>query len=151
MDNFDRNILELIQTDASLSVNDIAERVALSKTACWRRLQKLEKAGVIQQRVALLNPAALNLGLTVYISVRTNQHNAQWAEQFNAVVQDMPEVLEVYRMSGDLDYLMKAVVSDLAGYDSLYKKLIAVDLFDVSSSFVMETMKQTTRLPLNHV
>ena len=139
-----------MQRDASLSVGEIAERVALSKTACWRRIQKLEQTSVIRGKVALLNPDALNLGLTVYISVRTNQHNDQWVQQFNAVVEDIPEVLEVYRMSGDLDYLMKAVVSDMAGYDRLYKKLIVVDLFDVSSSFVMETMKQTTELPLGN-
>jgi len=150
MDNFDHKILEIMQRDASLSVGEIADRVALSKTACWRRIQKLEQTGVIRGKVALLNPEALNLGLTVYISVRTNQHNDQWAQQFNAVVEDIPEVLEVYRMSGDLDYLMKAVVSDMAGYDRLYKKLIVVDLFDVSSSFVMETMKQTTELPLGN-
>ncbi len=150
MDNFDLKILEIMQRDASLSVGEIADRVALSKTACWRRIQKLEQTGVIRGKVALLNPEALNLGLTVYISVRTNQHNDQWAQQFNAVVEDIPEVLEVYRMSGDLDYLMKAVVSDMAGYDRLYKKLIVVDLFDVSSSFVMETMKQTTELPLGN-
>jgi Lrp/AsnC family transcriptional regulator len=150
MDNFDHKILELMQRDASLSVGEVADRVALSKTACWRRIQKLEQAGVIRGKVALLNPDALNLGLTVYISVRTNQHNDQWAHKFNAVVEDIPEVLEVYRMSGDLDYLMKAVVSDMAGYDRLYKKLIVVDLFDVSSSFVMETLKQTTELPLGN-
>jgi len=150
MDNFDHKILALMQRDASLSVGEVADRVALSKTACWRRIQKLEQAGVIRGKVALLNPDALNLGLTVYISVRTNQHNDQWAHKFNAVVEDIPEVLEVYRMSGDLDYLMKAVVSDMAGYDRLYKKLIVADLFDVSSSFVMETMKQTTELPLGN-
>jgi Lrp/AsnC family transcriptional regulator len=150
MDNFDHKILELMQRDASLSVGEVADRVALSKTACWRRIQKLEQAGVIRGKVALLNPDALNLGLTVYISVRTNQHNDQWAHKFNAVVEGIPEVLEVYRMSGDLDYLMKAVVSDMAGYDRLYKKLIVVDLFDVSSSFVMETLKQTTELPLGN-
>jgi len=150
MDNFDLKILGIMQRDASLSVGEIADRVALSKTACWRRIQKLEQTSVIRGKVALLNPDALNLGLTVYISVRTNQHNDQWVQQFNAVVEDIPEVLEVYRMSGDLDYLMKAVVSDMAGYDRLYKKLIVVDLFDVSSSFVMETMKQTTELPLGN-
>ncbi len=151
MDNFDRNILELMQADASLSVGAIAERVALSKTACWRRIQKLEQEGVIRGRVALLDAEALNLGLTVYVSVRTNQHNEDWAGQFGTVVDQIPEVLEVYRMSGDLDYLLKAVVSDMAGYDRLYKKLIEADLFDVSSSFVMETMKQTTALPLDSI
>ncbi len=151
MDNFDHNILALMQTDVSLSVGEIAERVALSKTACWRRIQKLEEAGVIRGKVALLNPEALNLGLSVYVSIRTNQHNEDWARQFGAVIDQIPEVLEVYRMSGDLDYLLKAVVSDMAGYDRLYKKLIEADLFDVSSSFVMETIKQTTALPLDNI
>ena len=148
MDNFDRRILALLQGDATLSVGDIAERIALSKTACWRRIQKLEKQGVIRARVTLLEPRALDLGLTVYISIRTNQHNDAWAGQFRAVIDGIPEVLEAYRMSGDLDYLLKAVVSDMDGYDRLYKKLIRADLFDVSSSFVMETFKQTTALPL---
>ncbi len=151
MDNFDHNILALMQTDVSLSVGEIAERVALSKTACWRRIQKLEEAGVIRAKVALLNPEALNLGLSVYVSIRTNQHNEKWARQFGAVIDQIPEVLEVYRMSGDLDYLLKAVVSDMPGYDRLYKKLIEADLFDVSSSFVMETIKQTTALPLDNI
>ena len=151
MDNFDHNILALMQTDVSLSVGEIAERVALSKTACWRRIQKLEEAGVIRAKVALLNPEALNLGLSVYVSIRTNQHNEDWARQFGAVIDQIPEVLEVYRMSGDLDYLLKAVVSDMPGYDRLYKKLIEADLFDVSSSFVMETIKQTTALPLDNI
>jgi Lrp/AsnC family transcriptional regulator len=151
MDSYDRKILQLLQRDASLSVGNIAEQIALSKTACWRRIQKLEQDGVIGRKVALLNPAAVNLGLTVYIVVRTNQHNERWAGQFNAVVDAIPEILELYRMSGDLDYLMKAVVSDMAGYDRLYKKLIEADLFDVSSSFVMETMKQTTELPLDGI
>jgi len=151
LDNFDRHILELMQADVSLSVGEIAERVALSKTACWRRIQKLEEAGVIRAKVALLNPEALDLALTVYVSIRTNQHNEAWASQFGAVIDQIPEVLEVYRMSGDLDYLLKAVVNDMAGYDRLYKKLIEADLFDVSSSFVMETMKQTTALPLDSI
>ena len=151
MDNFDHNILALMQTDVSLSVGEIAERVALSKTACWRRIQKLEEAGVIRAKVALLNPEALNLGLSFYVSIRTNQHNEEWARQFGAVIDQIPEVLEVYRMSGDLDYLLKAVVSDMPGYDRLYKKLIEADIFDVSSSFVMETIKQTTALPLDNI
>ena len=151
MDSFDRQILELAQADATLSVGEIAERIALSKTACWRRLQKLERQGVIRGRVTLLDPASLDLGLTVYVVVRTNQHNDAWAQRFANVLSDIPEVLEAYRMSGDLDYLLKAVVSDMAGYDRLYKQLIRADLFDVSSSFVMETLKQTTALPLEHL
>jgi len=139
-----------MQSDASLSVGELAEKIALSKTACWRRVRKLEKQGVIRDRVTLLEPAAVNLGLTVYIVVRTNQHNDAWAKRFSEVVADIPGVLEAYRMSGDVDYLLRAVVSDLDGYDRLYKELIRADLFDVSSSFVMETLKWTTELPLEN-
>jgi Lrp/AsnC family transcriptional regulator len=150
MDHYDRRLLELMQTDATLSVGELAEKIALSKTACWRRVRKLEKQGVIRDRVTLLEPAAVNLGLTVYIVVRTNQHNDAWAKRFSEVVADIPGVLEAYRMSGDVDYLLRAVVSDLDGYDRLYKELIRADLFDVSSSFVMETLKWTTALPLEN-
>ncbi|MEE4360532.1 MAG: Lrp/AsnC family transcriptional regulator [Pseudomonadales bacterium] len=148
VDSFDRQILELLQIDAGLSLNEIADRVALSRTACWRRIQRLEEAGIIRGRVALLDPAALGLDLTVYVLIKTNRHNREWAEQFTAVLGAIPEVLEAYRLSGDVDYLLKAVVADMRGYDRLYRKLIAADLFDVSSSFVMETLKQTTALPL---
>ena len=151
MDKQDKAILALLQADATLSVGELAERVGISKSACWRRVQKLESEGVIRERVALLNQEKLNLPLTVYISVRTSQHNDQWVSQFQQLTQHIPGVLEVYRMSGDLDYLIKAVVEDMPGYDRLYKELIKVDLFDVSSSFVMETMKQTTQLPLRHI
>lgn len=151
LDKQDRAILELLQRDATLSVGDVAERVGVSKSACWRRIQKLEQEGVIRERVALLSQEQVNLPLTAYIVVRTNQHNDQWSAQFREVIEAIPEVLEVYRMSGDLDYLIKAVVTDMPGYDRLYKKMIKADLFDVSTSFVMETMKQTTRLPLNYL
>ncbi|SFC59085.1 Lrp/AsnC family transcriptional regulator [Microbulbifer thermotolerans] len=147
----DRQILDLLQRNATLSVGDIAERVGISKSACWRRIHRLEEEGVIRERVTLLNQDKVNLPLTVYIVIRTNRHNDQWAAQFNEVVQGIAEILEVHRMSGDVDYLIKAVVTDMPGYDRLYKELIKADLFDVSSSFVMETMKQTTRLPLNYI
>jgi len=151
MDKIDRTILMLVQEDASLPVALIAERVGVSKSACWRRIQKLESMGIILERVTILDQAKINLPLTVYISVRTNQHNDTWMQHFNQVLQDIPEVMEIHRMSGDLDYLIKAVVTDMPGYDKLYKKIIRADLHDVSSSFVMETTKQTTRLPLNHL
>ncbi len=151
MDKQDRAILALLQVDAALSVGEVSEKVGISKSACWRRIQKLEQDGVIKERVALLNQDKLNLPLTVYISVRTNQHNDQWAKQFQSITDNIPGVLEVHRMSGDLDYLIKAVVEDMPGYDRLYKELIKVEMFDVSSSFVMETMKQTTQLPLRHI
>jgi len=149
MDKQDKAILELLQTDATLAIGELADKIGISKSACWRRVQKLEQEGVIRARVALLDPAKVNLPLSVYISVRTNQHNEQWSSRFQAVTEKLPGVLEVYRMSGDLDYLIKAVVEDMQGFDRLYKELIAADLFDVSSSFVMETMKQTSALPLH--
>lgn len=148
MDKPDKAILMLVQADATLSVGELADRVGISKSACWRRLQKLERDGVIRERVALLNPDKVGLPLTVYISVRTNQHNDAWARKFQQVADDISGVLEVYRMSGELDYLIKAVVEGMPGYDKLYQRLIEADLFDVSASFVMETMKRTTVLPL---
>lgn len=151
MDKQDKAILRLVQSDASLSVGELAIEIGISKSACWRRLQKLEQDGVILHKVALLDQQKVNLGLTVYVSIRTNEHNDRWASKFQQVIESIDGVLEVYRMSGDLDYLIKAVVGDMAGYDSLYKELIRADLFDVSSSFVMETMKQTTQLPLGNI
>lgn len=148
MDKTDLKLLQVLQRDASLSVGVLAERVGLSKSACWRRLQKLEETGAIVGRVTLLNPETLGLKLTVFISVRTSAHNKVWSEQFRQVVLDLPGVLEVYRMGGDIDYLIKAVVKDMAGYDALYQQLIEADLFEVSASFVMETIKHTTELPL---
>lgn len=148
LDSQDRQLLELMQQDASLSVADLAEKIAISKSACWRRIQKFEENGVIRQRVTLLNPAKLGLGLTVFVTIRTNQHNAAWAEKFNSVVQGVEGVLEVYRLGGQIDYLLKAVVPDMPGYDRLYQKLIDADLFDVTASFVMEEIKATTVLPI---
>jgi len=148
MDNTDRQILSRLQADAALSVGDLAQVVGVSKSACWRRIQKLEQAGIIQGRVTLLDAAALDLSLTVFISIRTNQHNDKWSKQFKAVVEGIPGILEVYRMGGELDYLIKAVVKDMPDYDKLYQQLISADLFDVTSNFVMEEIKFTTRLPL---
>ena len=148
LDRTDKEILRLLQKDATLSVGEIADKVPVSKTACWRRIQNLLADGIIEKRVALLNQEKVNLPLTAYISVRTNRHNQQWAKTFHKIVAQIPEILEVYRMSGDLDYLIKATVTDMPGYDRLYQKLIKADIFDVSSSFVMERMKYTTELPL---
>ena len=152
MDGVDRKILELLQLDAELPIATIAERVHLSVTPCWRRIQKLRDAGVIRKQVALCDPAKLNVGVTVFVSVRTNQHTQAWLEKFAKGVKEIPEVVELYRMSGDVDYLLRVVVPDIAGYDSVYKKLIkAADLYDVSSSFAMEQMKYTTALPLTYL
>jgi Lrp/AsnC family transcriptional regulator len=148
MDKTDRQILSHLQADAALSVGDLAEIAGVSKSACWRRIQKLEQAGIIQGKVTLLDAAALDLSLTVFISIRTNQHNEKWARQFRAVVEGIPGILEVYRMGGELDYLIKAVVKDMPDYDKLYQRLISADLFDVTSNFVMEEIKFTTQLPL---
>ena len=148
MNTSDQTILRHMQRDATLSVADLAEIAGISKSACWRRIQKLEQQGVIRNRVTLLDPAAVDLSLTVFITVKTNQHNEAWARQFTKVTENIPGVLEVYRMGGDVDYLIKAVVRDMPGYDALYQKLIKADLFDVSASFVMEALKQTTELPL---
>ena len=151
MDRTDRRILESIQEDSTLSVADIADRVGLSSTPCWRRIQKLEKSGVIRKRVALLDRHRLNLGVDVFVAIKTNQHSAEWFESFSIAADDFPDVVEFYRMSGDIDYLMRVVVRDIAAYDEFYKRLIAqVDLYDVSSSFAMEQIKYTTAFPVEY-
>ena len=151
LDALDKKILALLQDDASLAVSAIAERVGLSTTPCWRRIQALEAAGIIGRRVALLDAAKLNVGVTVFVSVRTNQHNIEWLERFARNTAEIPEVLELYRMSGETDYLLKIVVPDIAGYDAVYSRLIqAAELADVSSAFAMEQIKFTTALPLNY-
>ena len=152
MNTTDRKLLDLLQRDASLSLDELSARAALSRNACWRRIKRLEEEGVIRARVALLDPAKLNLALTAFIAVRTAQHEANWLEKFSAAVRDIPEIVGVYRTTGDIDYLLQAVVPDVAGYDALYKRLIArISLSDVSSSFVMEKIKETTALPLTQI
>lgn len=151
MDRKDLEILALLQKDASIPLADLANAVNLSSTPCWRRVQKLHEDGVIERQVALCNPTLLNVGVTVFVALRTNQHNEQWTQRFINGTRDIPEIVEIYRMTGDIDYLLKVVVSDIAGYDKIYKKLVkAVDLQDVSSSFAMEVLKKTTALPLEH-
>jgi Lrp/AsnC family transcriptional regulator len=148
-DKTDLKILQRLQVDASLSVAELAEETDISKSACWRRLQKLEEMGYIKGRVTLIDQDKVNLPITVYILVRTNQHNVDWAKKFKQVIASIPQILEVARMSGDLDYLVKAVVPDMKGYDDLYNQMLQADLFDVSASFVLEQMKYTTELPLD--
>lgn len=149
IDAYDRRILKLLQEDASMSLDAIGEAVALSRNACWRRIRTLEEKGFIKKRVALLNAEALGLPLTVFISVRTNAHAPNWLEAFSKAVRGMPEILSVHRMTGDLDYLIRAKVADMADYDRLYQDLIRrVSLSDVSASFVMEDIKDTHCLPL---
>jgi Lrp/AsnC family transcriptional regulator len=149
LDDTDRKILELLQRDASLPLDAIGEAVHLSRNACWRRIRAMEAAGVIRARVALLDPDRLDLPLQVYMLVRTNAHEPGWLEAFSNATKAMPEILGVYRMTGDLDYLIRARVRDVADYDRLYQRLISrVTLSDVSASFVMEQIKDTHVLPV---
>ncbi len=148
-DAMDLKILALLQRDATLPVAEVGKAIGLSTTPCWRRIQKLEEAGVIKRRVAVLDPAKVNAGVTVFVSIKTDQHSIAWLERFHAAVADMPEVVGFYRMSGDVDYLMRVVVPDIAAYDQFYKRLISrIDIAKVSSAFAMEEIKNTTELPL---
>jgi len=152
LDAFDKRILEALQADASISLAALAATAKLSPTPTWRRVQRLESAGVIRRRVALLDASKINLGVTVFVGVKTNQHNQAWLDRFAKAVIGVPEIVEVYRMSGDLDYLLRVVVPDIAGYDAVYRRLISsIELSDVSSSFAMEQLKFTTALPLDYV
>jgi Lrp/AsnC family transcriptional regulator len=149
LDDIDRQILALLQEDASLPVSEIATRVGLSTTPCWKRIHKLKEDGVIARQVVLCDPDKLALGTTVFVEVSTNQHDEGWLESFAKAVQSIPEIVEAYRMSGDVDYLLRVVVADIKGYDAVYKRLIkACRLHDVSSSFAMERIKYSTALPL---
>ena len=151
MDGFDRKILDCLQHDAGMPLSEIAEQVGLSSTPCWRRVQNLEKAGIIAGRVAILDPAKLNVGVTVFVAVKTGQHSQEWLEAFARHVDSIEEVMEIYRMSGDVDYMLRVVVPDIAAYDAVYKRLIGIGgLSDVSSTFAMERIKYTTALPLNY-
>jgi len=151
MDAIDRNILKILQDNAETPVQAIAEQVNLSSTPCWRRVQKLKESGVIRRQVALCDAQMLNVGVTVFISICTSQHSQAWLTRFVQHVSAMPEVMEFYRMSGDVDYLVRVVVPDIASYDRVYKQLISVtDLLDVSSSFAMEQLKFTTALPVDY-
>jgi len=151
VDDIDRRILKVLQEAADLPVAEVAERVGLSPSPCWRRIQKLEAEGVIQRRVALLSPERMNVGVTVFVAIRTNRHDEKWLTDFARKVTRIPEVVELYRMSGEIDYMMRVVVPDIKAYDDVYKRLIAaVPLFDVSSSFAMEQIKYTTALPVDY-
>lgn len=149
LDAADVRILSALQADATLSMAALAEIVHLSHNACWRRVKRLEDAGVIRARVTLLDAEALGVGVTVFVSVRAREHAQDWLDEFAAAVRDIPEVVEFYRMSGDVDYLLKLQVASIAAYDAVYKRLIkAARLTDVSSAFAMEELKHTTALPL---
>jgi Lrp/AsnC family transcriptional regulator len=149
LDKLDLKILAILQEDATQSIGQLAETVGLSTTPCWKRIQKLEATGMIRKRVALLNAPGLGLGLTAFISIKTNQHKIEWFDSFHRVVSAIPEVVEIYRVTGNTDYLLKVVLSSMEDYDRVYKILIkGVDLADVSSMFAMEQIKYTTALPL---
>src|SRR5690606_4605878 len=150
MDQTDLKILSLLQKDATRPVAEIAEQVNLSVTPCWRRIQKLKEDGVIERTAVLLDPQAVGLGLTVFVTIKTSQHNVKWTQNLIGAVMAPPYVVELHRMAGDLAYLLKVVVEEMQAYDRLYRRLIeAVDLLDVSASFSMEVIKSTTELPLD--
>jgi Lrp/AsnC family transcriptional regulator len=149
MDAIDKKILATLQEDASLSVAEIGQRVGLSSTPCWKRIQKLEADGVIQKRVALVDQVKIGLGITVFVSIETGDHSQEWLARFADTISAMPEVMEFYRMAGDVDYMLRVVVTDMQSYDTFYKKLIAAaPLKNVTSRFAMEKIKSTTLLPI---
>jgi Lrp/AsnC family transcriptional regulator len=149
IDTFDAKILRLIQHDAAMPLDEIGDLVGLSRNAVWRRIKVLEANGTIRSRAVLLDPAKVGLGLTVFMMIRTDRHAPDWLERFARVTRDMPEILGAYRMTGELDYLIRARVADVQDYDRLYQALVArIELADVSASFVMEEIKETTVLPI---
>lgn len=151
MDSFDKKILNILQRDCTLPVSQIAEQVGLSTTPCWRRIQMMEKAGIIKSRVAIVDPEKINVGLAVFVMVKTNQHNPEWLDKFSKSISEFPEIVEFYRLSGDIDYLLKIVVPDMKAFDQFYKRLITkADFYDISSSFAMEEIKNTTQLPIDY-
>jgi Lrp/AsnC family transcriptional regulator len=149
IDQVDRKILFYLQQDASMTIKEIAGKVHLSPTPCWKRIQRMEENGIIRARVVLLDPAKVDAGVTVFIAIRTNQHNIEWSEKFAREMKSIPEIMEIYRMSGEVDYLLRVVVPDIAAFDQIYKTIIGrIALSDVTSMFAMEQMKYTTALPV---
>jgi Lrp/AsnC family transcriptional regulator len=151
MDHIDKTIIDLLQHNAGLSAREIAAEVNLTPTPCWRRIQRLENEGVIVRKVALINPKDVNLSVSALVQIRTNRHSADWMDQFTKALKKFPEIIEAYRTSGEVDYMLRVFVPDMEAYDLFYKRLIEeVDLYDVSTNFIMEEMKKTTALPLNY-
>lgn len=152
LDEMDVKILRILQKDATRAVADIGKEVGLSTTPCWRRIQKLEEQGVIQNRVAILDPQKVGAGVTVFVQIKTDKHSVEWLQKFHEAVVDFPEVIEFYRMSGEIDYLLRVAVPNIEAYDAFYKKLIQkIEIAKVSSAFAMEQIKYTTALPLSFV
>lgn len=151
MDETDRKLLQLLQQDATLSIAQLGERVGLSATPCWKRIQKLEARGVITRRVALVDPERVGIGMAVFVEIEAGAHTPEWLECFSTGVAAMPEVMALYRMAGDIDYLLQVAVADMAEFDAFYKRLIAVaPMKNVSSRFAMERMKHSTAFPLHN-
>ena len=149
IDIIDRAILRILQTDTTKSVDEISAAVNLSRNACWRRIKAMEQSGVIKGRVALVDPAAVGVPLTAMVLIRTNAHDAAWMKKFQATLQSFPEVVGAYRMTGDLDYVLRVRVADVPAYDAFYKRLTSqISVSDISASFVMEEIKETTAVPL---
>ena len=149
LDEIDRAILRALQSDATLSVDDISTAVNLSRNACWRRIKVMEQTAVITGRVALVDPGSVGVPLTAMVLIRTNAHDAGWLKQFQATLQSFPEIVGAYRMTGDLDYVLRVRVADVPAYDAFYKRLTSqISVSDISASFVMEELKETTAVPL---
>lgn len=152
IDRFDLKILEQLQRDDTLSIAQLAEQIGLSVTPCWRRIQRLEKDGFIEKRIAVLNPEKLDLSLAVFVMVKTDKHNQEWLDSFQAAVQSFPEIMEVNRLAGEYDYLLKVMTRDNQSFDAFYKRLIStVELSNVTSCFSMEQVKKTTELPIGEL
>ena len=152
LDRLDRRILQILQEDATMPVAEIGRRVGLSTTPCWRRIQKMEEEGVITGRVVILDPEKVNAKVTAFVAVTTTEHSAEWLKRFAEVIRDFPEVVEFYRMAGQVDYLLRVVVPDIDSYDAFYKRLISrIEVGDISTTFAMEQIKYTTALPLNYL
>jgi len=150
MDEIDRALLEILQKDTTLSTAEMAARVGLSPTPCWKRIQKLEASGVITGRVAIVDPERVGVGLSVFVAIEAGEHTPTWLERFSAGIAGLPEVIEVYRMAGEVDYMLRVAVADMAEYDTFYKRLIAIaPMKNVTSRFAMERMKHTTAHPLH--
>lgn len=152
MDRIDQKILDLLQGDATLPIAEVAEQVGLSTAPCWRRIKKLEDDGVIQRRVALVDRRKVNVPMTLFVSVRTTRHALEWVDDFRRMIADIPEIVEVWRLTGDVDYLLRIVVPDIDAYDAVYKRMIdRVELADVSSAIAMEELKYTTAVPTSYI
>ena len=150
MDEIDRALLQILQKDTALSTAEMAAQVGLSPTPCWKRIQKLEASGVITGRVAIIDPVRVGAGLSVFVAIEAGEHTPTWLERFSAGIAELPEVMEVYRMAGEVDYMLRVAVADMAEYDAFYKRLIAIaPMKNVTSRFAMERMKHTTAYPLH--